>query len=499
MIKTSFWVAVLLVLGFVFSFVKEATIASVFGISSDVDCFIIATQIPITLFAFISVAINSICIPIYSDILYNKGKKEANAYASNLLTVITLILLLFVVLFELFPKYLIILFAPGFSEENLNFSALMLRLTLPFVILTIISQVYIAILNVNKSFILPSLTSVILNIAIILSILLLYKKYGIVSACIGHIVGTLFYSLFLIFITKKYYKYNLILEIRDAYLKKSLKMSFPIIWSISVAQINAMINRAVASFLFVGAIASLSYASKICEIAYTLLITSISTIIYPMFAESAAKGNTEELSVRVNYTISLFAFFMMPVMVLMIIYNEEIVQIAFSRGRFDSAAVSQTAIILAFYSLGMVFNSFRETLTKVFYSLKDTYTPSKNATIGVISNIVFNVTLPFVMGVVGLALGSSLAAIIISLLLLFQISHSKKLNLSFFYGNVVKLLPIALFCAILTVMFHKYVLMENVYIRLGVGAFFVLISYILFTSLAKVKIFISLLNKLICK
>ena len=72
---TSFLVTLVMVLGYVLSFVKEATVANYYGVSSLVDAYTIALTIPVTLFALVSVAIQSVVIPIYSDILYKRNKE----------------------------------------------------------------------------------------------------------------------------------------------------------------------------------------------------------------------------------------------------------------------------------------------------------------------------------------------------------------------------------------------------------------------------------------
>ena len=72
--KTSMWVTIILVIGYVLSFIKEAVIANYYGVSSSVDAYTIALTIPVTLFALISVAIQSVVIPLYSNLLYNSTK-----------------------------------------------------------------------------------------------------------------------------------------------------------------------------------------------------------------------------------------------------------------------------------------------------------------------------------------------------------------------------------------------------------------------------------------
>lgn len=104
-------------------------------------------------------------------------------------------------------------------------------------------------------------------------------------------------------------------------------------------------------------------------------------------------------------------------MAFLLCFKREVVTLAFARGAFDASAIDLTQQLLGFYVLGLLFLSLRGTVTNVFYSLKDSTTPAKNATVGVLINLVLNLTLPFVMGINGLALATALSAIYITTML----------------------------------------------------------------------------------
>ena len=113
------------------------------------------------------------------------------------------------------------------------------------------------------------------------------------------------------------------------------------------------------------------------------------------------------------------------------------IEVAFGRCAFDSDAVQVTASLLGYYCVGLLFMAFRETLTKVYYSLQDMRTPAMNATIGVIINIILNLTLPFIFGVEGLAIATSITATIISVRLLIQlVKKYDDINLKRFWDNI---------------------------------------------------------------
>ncbi|MCG2759821.1 MAG: hypothetical protein L6407_01230, partial [Candidatus Delongbacteria bacterium] len=137
----------------VVSFVKESVFANFFGVSYEVDAYTISLQIPVILFAAVSVAIQSVVIPIYSDVYYNQGKEQANSFSSNFIGFLFLATGLFTITTIAFADYIIYLFAPGFDDAAHVLSVKLIRIALPIVVFTSLIDVSRGILNIHKSFV----------------------------------------------------------------------------------------------------------------------------------------------------------------------------------------------------------------------------------------------------------------------------------------------------------------------------------------------------------
>ena len=85
-----------------------------------------------------------------------------------------------------------------------------------------------------------------------------------------------------------------------------------------------------------------------------------------------------------------------------------------------------TSQALFYYSIGMIWVGYREVLSRAFYSFQNTSIPMINSALGVIANIILNVILSKYLGVGGLALATSIAAIFTTVLLF--ISLRKKIG-----------------------------------------------------------------------
>lgn len=496
--RTSVFVTLILVVGYFVSFLKESLIANYFGITADVDAYTIAITIPVMLFSLVSVSVRSIIIPLYSELYYNQGGEKAAGYICNMITCVGVLALVLILFFELIASPLVSLFAPGFSTETHVLATSLLRVTLPTIFFSLLENIMLGILNVHKKFVMPSLSVYILNVVLIIFMIVLHERVGIIAACMGQVSGSILATAYLLMLSRKLFKFKFSFDYKDEYMIRSFNQSIPIIWSISIAEVNAIVNRIVASFLFVGSIAALGYASKINSVIMTFFTSAIATIVYPLYSESAAKKDYEQLNRRVNFTLSVYTFFLLPLMVGMFFFREELIKVAFARGVFDQNAIDITSSLLGCYCIGILFMAFRETITKVFYSLQDTKTPAKNATIGIGLNLIMNLTLPFFWGVQGLALGTSLSMMFISIRLLVQLIKKKEeIQIKEYLKNLKAILASTLVFVILCLLFKIFVPIDNVLTKLLVGSVIGVAIYIIASYVLNFKLFKEMINMFI--
>ena len=141
--------------------------------------------------------------------------------------------------------------------------------------------------------------------------------------------------------------------------------------------------------------------------------------------------------------------------------------------------------------LGLLFFSLRGTITNVFYSLKDSTTPAKNATIGVLINLALNLSLPFVMGINGLVLATALSAIYITgMLVILLLKKHKEFNLAVFFKNFEGIV-VASFLTAVPMIACKYFLKNSpVLASFCIGCF----CYLVCARIMRVPIFVMFID-----
>lgn len=425
--KTTALVLMLIILtSKITGFFRDIVLAQTFGAGEITDAYLTALNIPVVLFDGISAALGTTFIPIYFKIKSSKGQEEVNKFTSNILNIVILVSLVFVLLGVIFAPYIVKIFAVGFKGDVFD-------LTVNYSKILIFSMVFIAINGLVSSYLVASgnvyisgAITIPFNIFVIIAIIFasVTESYVMVYGTLIAYIAQLLFQLPLLI--KKGYKHRLTVNLRDENIRQILFLVIPVFIGSYINQINAVVNRTLASTLDSGSITALNYANKLNMFAVGVIAVAISTIMYPILSKLASEGNKKLFKINISKSINMIVIIMLPIMVVMTTFSKEIVKVLFEEGSFNSHDTYLTSTALFFYSIGILSYGLKELLAKSFYSLQDTKTPVRNATISVVINIIFSIILVNIMGIGGLALASSISATVTTMLLL--ISLRKKIG-----------------------------------------------------------------------
>jgi putative peptidoglycan lipid II flippase len=414
-------VAIMLMLLTIFSKIlgltRDITLSYFYGASGISDAYLISLTIPGTIFAFIGTGIATTFIPLYSNIENTVNTRSADRFTNNILNLTLLICSCLIVCGALFTNKIVGIFASGFEEETLKLAVTFTKISLFGIYFSGLAFIFTSYLRMKNKFVIPALIGVPLNLFTIISIAA-SSKYSLLLLAVGSIIATA--SQLLLLIPSAYksgFRYNPILEISDKNVKRMMFLSMPVILGTSVNEINKLIDRSMASQIAVGGISALNYAHKIDGFIQGIFVMSIVTVMYPMIAKMAAENNIRGLKKTLSESISGINLLLVPATIGVMVFAEPIVLLLFGRGAFDEEAVSMTSNALFYYAIGLMGFGLREVLNRVFFSLQDTKTPMINAVISMVINIILIYILSKYLGIGGLALATSISAIVCTLLL----------------------------------------------------------------------------------
>lgn len=429
--KSAFWLMVVIMFSKVLGFAREIVLGYFYGTSAYSDIYITAMNIPLVIFAAIGSAIVTAFIPLYHEALEGGGERIALRFSNNLMSIVAILTLGLTIFGYIFAEPIVKLFAMNFTGEKLALTVQFVRIMMVGIVFIGFSNIMTAYLQIQGNFTIPGMIGFPNNIIIISSIIISAMTKNLNVLAIGGLLGMISQFLFQVpFAIKKGYKFKLVIDIKDKYLKKMLWLVLPVFIGVAVNQVNTMVDRSLASGLGDGVITALNNANRLNGFVMGLFISTLGAVIYPTLSKLSTENNKEKFAGSVATSVNCVNLLVLPASVGAIVLATPVVRILFQRGAFDERSTALTATALVFYSVGMIGFGLRDILGKVFYSLKDTKTPMINGIIAVILNIVLNIALAKVMGHGGLALATSLSAII-CILLLFG-SLKKKIG---YYGQ----------------------------------------------------------------
>lgn len=389
-------------------FIREMSFAVIYGISEELDVFLVATVLPWFLAVVLQRGIISTFVPLYNE-YRSEGTEKSEQFCRTTFFAVFLISLLILIFGYIFAEQLVELLAPGFNAEKKALAVSLLHCMLPMVLILNLREFLSSFQQAHHIFLWTSLGPVVVNIVTVAGIWLMYKSSGIYAAAYACVAAAIF-ELAIQLPGIKRIGLNLRGKIDDFnMLKKTGKLMLPILLGVLLSQINVIIDRTFASSLPTGSIAVISYAQKIWMLSFAFFAAPLITAAFPEMSKQFSIGENTRAHRQVLKIVFILLSTMVAVSIFLFFFRESIVSVILERGNFDRNATLVTAQVLMYYCFGLIQYSLNDFLGKVFYCLQDTATPVKAALLSVISNIILNFAFIqyWEMGASGLALGST--------------------------------------------------------------------------------------------
>jgi putative peptidoglycan lipid II flippase len=404
--------------------VREMVIANQFGGGGDVSAYRLAFVLPDSLYFLLSSgALSSAFIPVFTEYLTKGKEDEAWKVFSIIATFIFIVLGTAIILCEIFARPLVGLVALGFARQHpelLDITVRMTRIVLPSQIFFFMGGLIIASLYARQHFLAPAVGPIIYNIFIIAGGLFLAVIVGIAGLTWGALVGAFVgnFLLQLIAVRKIGVKFKPSLNLRHPGVVKVGKLALPVILGLSLPYVDVSVNYWFGAFLATGAVAALGFANRLMQVPLGVFGQAAAVALFPTLAAQAARKEIGQLRTSVNFGVRGIMLLTIPSSVLMAVLAMPIVTMLFRHGKFTPEEGSAAAVALVFYAIGIAGWAGQAVIARGFYALQDTIVPVVTGTVMTLIFIPLNWILMKPMGHAGLALATSIAAILNMLALL---------------------------------------------------------------------------------
>jgi putative peptidoglycan lipid II flippase len=290
---------------------------------------------------------------------------------------------------------------------------------LPFLCMVAAAAAMMGMLNSLHHYFVPALAPAMFNVATILGALLLVPLMPalglprIMAIAIAALAGGLGQIVIQWpALRREGFRYRLICDPRDPVLRRVLTLMGPGCVGLAATQVNLFVNTLLATSQGTGAASWLTYAFRLMYLPIGLFGVSIGTAMLPAVSRQAAVGDTAGMRATVSRGLGMMLMMNVPATFGLFVLATPIVQLLFERGQFLPADTAATAAAVRFYAIGLTGYSAARIVSPTFYAIGESRVPAMVSGGVILVNAVTSVLLVRAIGFEGLALGTSVAAIV---------------------------------------------------------------------------------------
>ncbi len=416
----------------VLGFVREILIASVLGAGPISDAFFAAFRLP-NLFRRLLAegAFNSAFVPLYARRLESgdpdgpegeSPRAAAERFASETFSVLLVVLFVLVLAAELAMPWLMRGLMPGRigDAEWISQATVLGAVMMPYILFMSLTAMFGGALNAHGRFAAFAFAPVLLNVVLVGLLLGPIGTEWIAARwlALGVFVGGVLQCVVVFAgVRRSGIKIRLRRPRLTPGVKRVLTLGLPGAVSAGVTQINIVVSQMIAS-LQVGAVSWLSYADRLYQLPLGVIGIAMGVALLPTLSRRLQADDLAGARDSLNRAIEISAFFTLPAAVALGAASHFWIQGMFEHGRFTAADTAQTGAVLAAFAVGLPGFIGVKVFAPGYFARENTASPMRFAAVGVGVNVALGVALFSWIGVVGLAIATSVAGYVNSGLLM---------------------------------------------------------------------------------
>ncbi len=413
----------------VLGLVRDIVIGVVFGASGTTDAFLVAFKVPNFMRRlFAEGAFAQAFVPVLSQWRETSSPAEVRRLIAHVTGTLALVLVALTALGVAGAEYVAHVFAPGWpaaKPEQFALAVDLLRWTFPYLLLISLTACAGAVLNTWGSFGPPAFAPVLLNLSLIAAALWIAPHLDppILALAMAVVVaGALQLAAQLPFLAHHGVLVAPRPDPRHPGVGRILRLMGPTLFSVSVQQINLLVDTILASFLVSGSISWLYWSDRLVEFPLGLFGVALGTVILPRLSGEHGRGDPAAFARTLDWSLRLTLLIVMPATVGLMTLSVPMMATLFQYGAFTGTDVLAASLSLMSYALGLAGFVLVRILTPGFFARQDTRSPVRCAAIAMVANMVLSTALVAWLvgtgtGHIGLAGATALAACINAALL----------------------------------------------------------------------------------
>jgi putative peptidoglycan lipid II flippase len=372
--------------------IRQSIFSHYFGLSAAGDAFMQALRIPNFLQNLLGEGVLSASfIPVYANLLARREKALSDALAGAIASILALVSSILVLFGVVATPFFIDVIAPGFTGVRRELTIHLVRILFPGVGLLVMYAWCLGILNSHRKFFLSYIAPVMMNFAMIGTLLWFGPRstedHLAIMLAWGSVVGSaLQVGIQIPPVFRILGRIPLSLGRGSPEVASVLRNFVPVFISRGVVQLSAFIDTWLSSFLPEGAPTALMSAQLLYTLPVSLFGMTISAAELP--AMSSLIGTDSEIAgqlrQRLNASLRRIAFFTVPSAIAFLCLGDIVAAAVLQSGRFKHADSVYVWEILAGSGIGLLASTMGRLYSSTYWALKDTRTPLNFAIVRVV-------------------------------------------------------------------------------------------------------------------
>jgi putative peptidoglycan lipid II flippase len=416
---------------------RDLFVAAQVGLSADLDALLLAAAVPIAFAGFLTSGPQTALVAALTGLSSRRGDARAGEFAGAVLTYILLAGAVLTSVVILAASPIVSTVGAGFEEDGRRVAVAYLALLAPILMFSAASGVLTGIQQAAGRF-RPLAYAWIAGPVVSMAVtVVLWDRLGLTAYALGMTAGAATTTVVLASMAAAGNMLPpLTLRMNRADRDPFLRHMLPLTGGSALLQVNVLIERMIAAFLSPGAVSALRYGDLVVRAPLYAAGPAWSAVAYSTIARAAsdqedAMGTTAESAVR--YGVAIFV----PIAVGLAAFAPLVVDILYGRGAFDAEAATLTSVVVIALAPLLAINVVQPVVVSAHNARRRGRFLGALAAANLALTATLSVLLANVLGVVGIAIASSVTAVTLVAVMVASLSRVEP---TFSGGRVIRVL-----------------------------------------------------------
>ncbi|SER64846.1 putative peptidoglycan lipid II flippase [Parafannyhessea umbonata] len=406
----------LVVVSRITGFARTWAQAYALGVTALASAYTVANNMPNQLYELVAGGmIMTAFLPVYMSVKKRAGSQGSTDYASNLLSIVTLLMgILTVVSFALAEW---IIWTQSFSASadfDAQMSTYFFRFFVIEVVLYAMSSIVSGILNAERDYLWSNAAPIFNNLICIASFLLyaLFREsspmLGILALAVGNPLGVLVQVVMqLPALSRHGIRLHARIDWHDPALRETLTIGVPTL-VVTVASFPTVAVQTSSALQVTAAGASVAYYARLWYmLPYSVFAVPLTVAMFTELSDYASNGDMESFKRGIRFGTERIVFLLVPFAMFLVIFSPCLITLL-AGGKFDAQGLDDTIVYLTWLATALPFYGISTYIQKICSSLRRMNFFAVATVIAAAVQVAFCFLTTDILGLPGVAFSSTL-------------------------------------------------------------------------------------------